>query len=64
MLLHDLLLRLRSLMRHSATENELDDELRFHLERQTRQICEVRNERSRGRASRPAGVRPSRSGPG
>ena len=29
MLLHDLLLRLRSLMRHSATENELDDELRF-----------------------------------
>ena len=35
MLLHDLLLRLRSLMRYSATENELDDELRFHLERQT-----------------------------
>jgi len=34
-LLHDLLFRLRSLMRRSAAENELDDELRFHLERQT-----------------------------
>ena len=34
MLLHDLLFRLRSLMRRSAAENELDDELRFHLERQ------------------------------
>ena len=34
MLLHDLLFRLRSLMRHSAAENELDDELRFHFERQ------------------------------
>ena len=35
MLLHDLLFRLRTLMRHTATENELNDELRFHLERQT-----------------------------
>ena len=35
MLLHDLLFRLRTLMRHSAAENELDDELRFHLERET-----------------------------
>ena len=35
MLVHDLLFRLRSLMRHAAAENELDDELRFHLERQT-----------------------------
>ena len=35
MLLHDLLFRLRTLMRHTATENELDDELRFHLERET-----------------------------
>ena len=35
MLLHDLLFRLRSLMRRPAAENELDDELRFHLERQT-----------------------------
>ena len=33
-MLHDLLFRLRSLMRHPAAENELDDELRFHLERQ------------------------------
>ena len=35
MLLHDVFFRLRSLMWHSATENELDDELRFHLERET-----------------------------
>ena len=35
MLLHDLVFRLRALMRHSAAENELDDELRFHLERQS-----------------------------
>ena len=35
MLLPDLLFRLRSLLRHPAAENELDDELRFHLERQT-----------------------------
>ena len=34
MLLHDLLFRLRTLLRRPATENELDDELRFHLERQ------------------------------
>jgi putative ABC transport system permease protein len=34
-LLQDLLFRLRSLMQHRALENELDDELRFHLERQT-----------------------------
>ena len=33
MLLHDLLFRLRILMRRPAAENELDDELRFHLER-------------------------------
>ena len=35
MLLHDLLFRLRALMRHPAMENELDDELHFHLKRQT-----------------------------
>ena len=35
MLLHDLFFRLRALMRHPAAENELEDELRFHLERQT-----------------------------
>jgi putative ABC transport system permease protein len=34
-LLHDLLFRLRTLMRRPPAENELDDELRFHLERQT-----------------------------
>jgi len=33
-LLHDLLFRLRTLMRHPAAENELEDELRFHLERE------------------------------
>jgi putative ABC transport system permease protein len=33
-LLHDLLFRLRCLIRRDATEHELDDELRFHLERQ------------------------------
>ena len=35
MLLHDLLFRLRILLRRPAAENELEDELRFHLERQT-----------------------------
>ena len=35
MLVHDLLFRLRTLMRRPAAEDELDDELRFHLERQT-----------------------------
>jgi len=34
-LLHDLLFRLRTLMRRPAVETELEDELRFHLERQT-----------------------------
>jgi len=34
-MLHDLLFRLRSLLRHPAAENELDDELRFHVEQQT-----------------------------
>jgi len=34
-LLHDLFFRLRALLRHPAVENELDDELRFHLEQQT-----------------------------
>ena len=33
-MLHDLLFRLRSLFRRYAVEGELDDELRFHLERQ------------------------------
>ena len=34
-MLHDLLFRLRALTRRRDTENELDDELRFHLDRQT-----------------------------
>ena len=34
-MLHDLLFRLRALFRFNAAESELDDELRFHLERQT-----------------------------
>ena len=33
-MLSDLLIRLRSLLRRSAVENELDEELRFHLEQQ------------------------------
>ena len=32
--MHDLLFRLRTLFRRHAAEGELDDELRFHLERQ------------------------------
>ncbi|HTT23185.1 MAG TPA: ABC transporter permease [Candidatus Sulfotelmatobacter sp.] len=34
-MLHDLLFRLRTLTRRPAAENELEDELRFHLERET-----------------------------
>ena len=52
MLLHDLLFRLRSLMRHSAAENELNDELRFHLERQTEKY--VQSGMSEGEALRRA----------
>ena len=33
-MLSDLIFRLRSLFRRSAVENELDDELQFHLEQQ------------------------------
>ena len=33
-MLNDLLFRLRTLLRRSAVENELDEELRFHLEQQ------------------------------
>jgi predicted permease len=34
-MVNDLLLRLRSLLKRKAVERELEDELRFHLERQT-----------------------------
>jgi len=40
-ILHDLLFRLRSLMRHPAAENELEDELRFHLERETQKYVKT-----------------------
>ena len=33
-MLDDLIFRIRSLFRRSAVENELDEELRFHLEQQ------------------------------
>src|SRR5580698_3456786 len=33
-MLNDILFRLRSLVRRSAVENELDDELQFHIEQQ------------------------------
>ncbi|HET9308266.1 MAG TPA: ABC transporter permease [Candidatus Sulfotelmatobacter sp.] len=52
MLLHDLLFRLRTLMRRPAAENELDDELRFHLERQTDKY--VRSGMSKAEAMRRA----------
>jgi len=51
-LLHDLLFRLRSLMRRPAIENELDDELRFHLERETEKY--VRSGMSEAEAVRRA----------
>ena len=41
MLLHDLLFRLRTLMRRPAAENELNHELRFHLERKTGGLTRV-----------------------
>jgi putative ABC transport system permease protein len=53
-LLHDLLFRLRTLMRRSAAENELDDELRFHLERETDKY--VRSGMSEAEAVRRAGL--------
>ena len=52
MLLHDLLFRLRTLLRHTAIENELDDELRFHLERQVDKY--VRSGMTEARAVRRA----------
>ena len=36
--MHDVFYRLRALLRRKATESELDDELRFHLERQTQKF--------------------------
>ena len=48
----DLILRLRSLLRRAAVEQELDDELRFHLEQQVNSY--VRRGLSRGDAIRRA----------
>jgi len=53
-LLHDILFRLRTLMRRPAAENELDDELRFHLERQTDKY--VKSGMSEAEAARRARV--------
>jgi putative ABC transport system permease protein len=47
-----LFFRLRTLMRHPAAENELDDELRFHLEQQTEKY--VRSGMSQAEALRRA----------
>src|ERR1039457_6719633 len=37
-MLSDLFLRLRSLFRHNAVENELDQELQFHIEQQVKKL--------------------------
>jgi macrolide transport system ATP-binding/permease protein len=49
-MLSDLIFRLRSLFRRSAVENELDDELRFHLEQQVEK--HVRSGLTREQAAR------------
>ena len=51
-MISDLLYRLRALLRRGDMERELDDELRFHLERETEKL--VRAGRSQGDATRQA----------
>ena len=51
--IHSLLLRLRSLFRRNRTETELDEELRFHLERQIEQNIDARRAARPKPASRP-----------
>ena len=51
-MLTDLLYRLRALLRRGAMERELDDELRFHLERETEKL--VRSGLPRHEAARQA----------
>jgi len=51
-LLHDLFFRLRTLFRRPTAESELDDELRFHLERQIAKY--VKSGISEGEATRRA----------
>jgi putative ABC transport system permease protein len=53
-ILSDLKFRLRALLRKSAMERELDDELRFHIERETEKY--VRHGMSRADAERHARV--------
>jgi len=50
--LHDLIFRLRTLLRRPAAENELDDELRFHLQRETEKY--VKSGMSEAEAARRA----------
>ena len=51
-MLHDLFFRLRTLFRRPTAESELDDELRFHLERQIAKY--VKSGISEGEATRRA----------
>ena len=51
-MISDLLYRLRALLRHGDMERELDDELRFHLERETEKL--VRAGMSQEHATRQA----------
>jgi len=37
-MLRDLVMRLRSLLRRASVESEMNDELRFHIERQTEKL--------------------------
>jgi putative ABC transport system permease protein len=53
-MLNDLLTRIRALIRHKAVEGELDEELRFHLERQVEKY--VRRGLSREEAQQRARV--------
>ena len=52
-MLHDLLFRLQTLFRRHAAERELDDELRFHLERQISKY--LKSGMSEKEATRPPG---------
>ena len=40
-MLSDLLYRLRALFRRNAVEGELDEELRFHLEKQVQKLMQT-----------------------
>ena len=47
-MMHDLWYRLRALGRRTAAESELDDELRFHLERETENLRAGLSAKQRG----------------